>query len=547
MVVLSLVGSLIGMLLPVLNQKIYDEYIPMGNYGQLIQLCSVICTFMVGNLFFNIVKMLAEFRLRSRIGYDLQNAVYHRLFRLPESFFRNYDSADLAQRLSGISAMSGTVFNATVLSGLSVVFSLLYLHRMFKYSSKLAWVAFAMIAAYGVLLSWISARTVNHEKTIAENEGEASARLYQYLGGIEKIRMAGVEDQAVYEYLMPFAQKQREEIRKNRLDGFRTSLATVISAFFSMVLYYCMVKSKLSVTMGAFVAFNTAFGSFSAAILELIDGVIQIYQLRPSFDRVKAVFATELENNANSESLQKLSGSLDLDHVSFSYEEGDRKVLQDVNLHIHSGEYVGIVGPSGCGKSTLLKMMLGFESPQNGQVLYDGHDLKKLDKQKLRKHLGVVLQNGQLIAGSIFENITISAPHATMKDVQNVIAAVGLKEDIEQLPMGVHTVLSENSRTISGGQRQRILIARAIISRPAILIFDEATSALDNLTQAAVCESLDKMNVTRIVVAHRLSTIQNCDRIVVMKDGAIAEEGNFDSLMKQHGLFYELASRQLVE
>lgn len=157
------------------------------------------------------------------------------------------------------------------------------------------------------------------------------------------------------------------------------------------------------------------------------------------------------------------------------------------------------------------------------------------------------MQNGKLIAGSIYENITITSPHATMKDVQAVIEAVGLKEDIDRMPMGIHTVLSENSGTISGGQQQRILIARAIISHPSILIFDEATSALDNLTQAAVCKSLDNMNVTRIVVAHRLSTIRNCDRIVVLENGNIAEEGNYDSLMQQRGLFYRLASRQLAE
>ena len=218
-----------------------------------------------------------------------------------------------------------------------------------------------------------------------------------------------------------------------------------------------------------------------------------------------------------------------------------------LSLHIHPGEYVGIVGPSGCGKSTLLKLLLGFETPKTGQVCYDGHDLRTLDKRQLRRYLGVVLQNGKLIAGSIFENITITAPWATQADVLAVVDAVGLAEDIARMPMGLHTVLSENSNTISGGQQQRILIARAIISHPSILIFDEATSALDNLTQAAVCESLEAMDVTRIVVAHRLSTIQNCDRILVLKDGGIAEEGNYEELMAKRGLFYLLASRQILD
>ena len=243
----------------------------------------------------------------------------------------------------------------------------------------------------------------------------------------------------------------------------------------------------------------------------------------------------------------KLRGEVSFNNIKFSYDKDGSYVLNGIDLKIAQGEYVGIVGSSGCGKSTLLKLLLGFEEPDQGQVCFDGKNLKQLDKREVRKNLGVVLQNGKLIAGSIFFFFSITAPSATLKDVQAVIEAVGLKSDIEQMPMGVHTVLSENSGTISGGQQQRILIARAIIAHPSILIFDEATSALDNVTQAAVCESLDKMNVTRIVVAHRLSTIKNCDRIIVLQDGKIVEQGTYTALMDQNGLFHQLAARQLVD
>ena len=502
---------------------------------------------MIGNLFFGMVKTLSEFRLRSRVGYDLQNAVYHRVFHLPESFFRQYDSADLAQRLASVANMSNSFVSTVVITGLSTLFSLLYLFRMYKYYAKLAWLSLAMLAVYGLLVYWISTQTRRYEKKITECSGEASSRLYQYLNGIEKIRIAGVEDQAAYEYLIPFAQQQQEAIRKNRLEGIHQTLSTVISTVFSMVLYYAMIRSKASITMGSFIAFNTAFGTFSGAVLELLERLIGLQQLRPSFARLRPVLDTAPEDNGSAEFPGTLTGAVTLDHVTFSYDEGGRKILNDLSLEIRPGEYLGIVGPSGCGKSTLLKLLLGFEEPVTGQVRYDSHDLKSLDKRELRKHLGVVLQNGKLIAGSIYENITITAPHATMKEVQAVVEAVGLKEDIAQMPMGLHTVLSENSGTISGGQQQRILIARAIISHPSILIFDEATSALDNLTQAAVCESLDKMNVTRIVVAHRLSTIRSCDRILVLQNGTIAEEGNYERLMARRGLFYQLASRQLVD
>lgn len=545
--VLGLIGALIGILLPTLNQKIYDEYIPLGNYNQLIQICIVIATFMIGNLFFDMVKKLSEFRISSHVGYDLQNAVYYRIFHLPESFFRNHESADLAQRLAYISNLANTCVTSVLVSGLATLFSLLYLYRMFRYSAKLSWMAMLMLVIYGLILYFVSKATLKYDKDIEKSKGEASAKLYQFLNGIEKIRMAGVEDRAAYEYLLPFAEKQTFEMSKNRFSAYRLVLSGTVSVMFSMVFYLIIVKSRINISTGSFMAFNSAFGSFSAAVLGLIDGALNLYQMKPQYERIKPVLETAPEDDGAKEIPGKLRGEVSLNNVKFSYDKNGTNVLNGIDLKIAPGEYVGIVGSSGCGKSTLLKLLLGFEEPDQGQVCFDGKNLKQLDRREVRKNLGVVLQNGKLIAGSIYENITITAPNATLKDVQSVIEAVGLKSDIEQMPMGVHTVLSENSGTISGGQQQRILIARAIISHPSILIFDEATSALDNVTQAAVCDSLDKMNVTRIVVAHRLSTIKNCDRIIVLQEGKIVEEGTYSALMEQNGLFHQLAVRQLVD
>lgn len=546
-VLLGLVTALIGILLPTLNQKVYDDYIPLGNYGYLIQFCLLISTFMIGNLFFNVVKELSEFRIQSRVGYELQDAVYYRIFHLPESFFRNYESADLAQRLMGVGRSANQYVDAVFISGISTLFSVVYLIRMFKYTAKLTWVALAMVLIYALLMALINMSTLKYEKKAAEYKGESSSKLYQYLNGIEKIRMAGVEDQATYEYLVPFAQEQTEEIKQNRISSAGMVLSGAASTIFSMILYFAIVKWKLDVSMGSFIGFNTALGIFSASIMQLIDKLMSLYQLKPIYERFKPILEAVPEDNSSSELPGKLSGAIDVNHVTFSYGEGRPIVLNDIDLHVKPGEYLGIVGSSGCGKSTLLKLLLGFETPNSGQVTFDGKDLAALDKQAFRQNLGVVLQNGRLISGSIYENITITAPEATMKDVNRVVEAVGLKDDIAQMPMGIHTVLTENSSTISGGQMQRILIARAIIRNPSILIFDEATSALDNITQAAVCESLDKMNVTRLVIAHRLSTIRTCDRIIVLSGGNIAEEGNFDSLMQKKGLFYQLASRQIAE
>lgn len=548
--ILVIFCSLIGVLLPTLNKMIYDDYIPVGNIGNLTQLCLVMLTFMIGNVSFSIVKNLFGYRMTSRVGNDLQNAVYHRLFHLPESFFREYDSADLAGRVSGIGSLASRYANTLVVSSISALFSVFYLIRMFKYNTKLTWLSIAIYAVYLVIIVAVTSTVHKGQVRIAEAESESSGKLYQYLNGADKIRMAGVEERALLSYMKPYARQQFEEIRVNRLVSIEEALTTVVKSIFSMVIYWYIVKKVEvdNISVGTFVAFNTAFGSFTGALDSLLDEALQLFAEKSEMKRFWSIFDAVPEDDASKEVPGPLSGGLSLDHVSFAYSKGSKNVLNDVSLDIKPGEYIGIVGPSGCGKSTLLKLLLGFESPNSGTVMVDRKDLRSLNKSAYRRQLGVVLQNGNLISGSIYENITITAPEANYARVNEVVQQVGLKDDIAQMPMGLHTMLGENSNTISGGQKQRILIARAICGSPKILIFDEATSALDNLTQAAVSSNLDKMDVTRIVVAHRLSTIKNCDRIIVFDNGEIVQEGTYNTLMSdKNGLFYALASRQIAE
>ncbi len=544
---LGLAGTLIGILLPTLNQKIYDEYIALGDFGMVIQLCVLIGSFMLGNVFFSMVKKLTEYGVSCHVNYDLQNAVYWRIFQLPESFFRSYDSGDLAQRLGQAGSSAAQVVSQVTGAGFGMVFSLFYLWRMIKYSGKLTVWALIMSLVFALLSYFLETCSLRYETLQADTSGKAVAKLYQYLGGVDKIRMAGAEERAILEYLIPFTQEQKYEIQGKRITAVSEVLSDVSTYLFSMILYFVIIKKNQDISVGNFMAFSSAFGTFSSALIQLISGCMTIFRLKPIYTRLKPIFDTQPEDDEQKQIVQSLSGSIELEHVSFGYSPEAGNVLNDISLQIHPGEYVAIVGPSGCGKSTLLKLLLGFETPTQGKIRYDGKSLSGLDAHSLRRNLGVVLQDGKLIAGSIYDNITITCPNPTMKAVNEVIEAVGLKADIDQMPMGVQTVLSESGNTISGGQQQRILIARAIMNKPQVLFFDEATSALDNLTQAKVCQSLDDMHVTRVVIAHRLSTIQNCDRILVFNNGQIQEEGNFESLMAQKGLFYNMAKRQIAE
>nr|MDA8324111.1 ATP-binding cassette domain-containing protein [Actinomycetota bacterium] len=221
-------------------------------------------------------------------------------------------------------------------------------------------------------------------------------------------------------------------------------------------------------------------------------------------------------------------------------------VLNDVTITAEPGEFVAIVGPTGCGKSTILRLLLGFERPSAGSVLYDGQDLAELDVAAVRRQCGVVLQNGALLAGDIQANIIGSTTHSA-DDAWAAARMAGIADEIAAMPMGMHTVVSEGSSTLSGGQRQRIMIARALVSRPRMIFFDEATSALDNPAQQVIAESTRRLNATRIVIAHRLSTVSEADKIIVLDGGQIVQQGTYDDLIADHdGVFARLATWQLV-
>lgn len=543
---LSIVTALIGLLTPTISQKLYDEYIPLGAKTILFQLGCVMASFMVANILFSIVKNLVSFRITSRMGYDVQGALYNRLFSLPESFFRKHESADLAQRVMGAGNVVNTIGNVVITSVVAIVFIIIYLCRMASYSWKLTLIGLLMVAIYALSYYFIASAALKYKQKAAELEGKTSSIMYQFLAGISKIRIAGVEDRAMYEYMKPYIKLRDTEAKNETITDYGAVLSLISNSIFSIILYIVVIKGTQNISLGAFIAFNTVFGSFCAYIFQLIEGLISVKNQKPLIERLQPVLDEKPEYDDAMEMPGEISGGIEINNVTFAYSPDAPNVLQNIDLNIKPGEYVGLVGPSGCGKSTLMKLLLGFEKPTQGKIYYDNKDIDSIDKRELRKKMGVVLQDGKLISGSIFENITITAPGATATDVNNVIKSVGLENDIQEMPMGLHTVLSEDCGTISGGQQQRILIARAIISNPKILFFDEATSALDNVTQSMVCETLEKMDSTRIVIAHRLSTIMRCDRIIVLDAGKVVEQGTYEELMENKGLFYKLARRQMA-
>lgn len=368
---------------------------------------------------------------------------------------------------------------------------------------------------------------------------------YALITGIQKIKLAGAEKRAFARWGNLYAQSAKMTYDPPMFLKLNSVISLAISLTGTLVMYYMSVRAGLSVA--DYYAFNTAYGMVSGAFLSLAGIALSAAQIRPILTMVQPFFDAVPEVSDGKQVIERLSGSIELNNVSFRYNENMPLILDDLSLKIRPGQYVAIVGRTGCGKSTLLRLLLGFEKPQKGAIYYDGKDLERIDLRSLRRRIGVVMQNGKLFQGDIYSNIVISAPWLSQQDAWEAAELTGIAEDIRRMPMGMNTVISEGSGGISGGQRQRLMIARAIAPKPKILMFDEATSALDNITQKKVSESLDRLKCTRIVIAHRLSTIRQCDRILVLDHGRIVEDGTYDELIASDGFFAELVARQRLD
>lgn len=543
---MGFVGSLLSLAVPVVTGVIFDAVIPQAQRNQLWLLCVALSLCALAAAVFNLTKRMALSRIESRMDQHIQGAVWDRLMKLPPSFFRQYSSGDLADRSMGISAIRQTFSDSVTESILASVFSVTSLALLFYYSFQLALVAIglAIVAVTGITA--LGLIQTHFQKRLAEQRGALAGKILDLVNCIAKFKIAGAEDRAFSRWAEAFF-IQKAIILKTRMTA---NIVHVFSEMFpllaSIVIFSMIMSSKtLALSVGGFLAFFAAFTQFVSTLMSLSLSLIDISMTIPSYKRCRPILDALPERDSAKEHPGLLKGDIDVSGVSFRYSESAPAVVNDVSFRIAPGQFIAVVGTSGGGKSTLTRLLLGFEKPSAGCVFYDGKDLERLDVNQVRRQIGVVLQNGRLIAGDILSNI-VGSLNLTIDHAWDAARLAGLEEDIKAMPMGMHTFLSEGGGNLSGGQRQRLLIARALINKPSILIFDEATSALDNRTQAIVNESLEALRVTRIVIAHRLSTIHKADKILVLDKGKLVESGSYDELMRQGGFFAELARRQVA-
>lgn len=541
-------GSFMGMVVPLATGLIYDQVIPKADVFELGFIVIALLTATLAGALFQATKALALVRFEGRVDASLQAALWDRILSLPVPFFKEYSSGDLNERALGIQDIRNRLSGQIILSLISSVFSVSYFFLLLYYSPQMALVALALGALTLVPLGLTMVK-VQLERKLHTVEGQLSGLLLQLLVGISKLRMSGAEERAFARWAEPFAKLKVLNYKANLIEvlvqAWNAAFSIVsLIAIFSFYMYLNAAEDT-TLTVGQFIAFNAAFTLFLLGTMGFSDVLVKMLSLVPIYERTKPILEAEPEASEVLDQPGELSGSIEVSHLSFRYPGSDTLVLNDVSFKLDSGQFVAIVGPSGSGKSTLLRMLLGFEQPQSGAVYYDDRELAGLDIRAIRRQIGVVLQNSQLVPGSLFDNIVGSLP-LTLEQAWDAAAMVGLDKDVQEMPMGMYTVISDTGGSLSGGQIQRLLIARALVNKPRILFFDEATSALDNQTQAVVTASLNKLSVTRVVIAHRLSTVIGADKILVIDAGKVAESGTYDELMEQGGIFYRLANRQLV-
>ena len=539
------VFTAVGMMMPYITRLLTGFVLRSGKNAILIGTAVFILSVIISKELVNAVYGLAVTRMQSKASLSIESAVMMRLLNLPAEFFRQYTAGELASRFQAITQLCQLMIGNVLSMGLTAVFSLAYMYQVFHYASGLLLPALLIILMTVVINLMAANKQQKVTAKVMEQQAKTSGISYALICGIQKVKLAGAEKRAFARWANEYAKQTDTNYNAPLLILISSALTRAVTLIGTIVLYYFAVKTN--VEPSKYIAFNSAFGMITGAFASLAGVTLMVAQIKPIVDMIKPILVAEPESADNKMMVNTISGGIELSNVYFRYKENMPYVVDGMSLKIMPGEYIAIVGTTGCGKSTLMRLLLGFGTPERGAIYYDGKDMSKLDLKSLRRRIGAVTQDGGLFQGSIYSNITISAPQLTQDEAWKAAEIAGIADDIRNMPMGMHSMISEGQGGISGGQKQRLMIARAIAPKPNLLMFDEATSALDNKTQKQVSEALDKMKCTRIVIAHRLSTIKNCDRILMLDKGKIIEDGTYDELIAMNGRFAELVERQRLD
>jgi ATP-binding cassette subfamily C protein len=534
---------------PAATQLVFDRVIQNHDYALLMQIAIGLVVVEIGRLLFQTAQEYAILRVEARLDHDMETAIWQRVLMMPANFYKHYMVGELLQRISSVRSMRKVLSGPIIRIAIRAFFSFLFLIVMFYYNALLSLVVLGILALYFIAISIFIPRSLKLNRETQENQAELDATIIQTILGISKIRTNGAENRIFYRWSKDNASSLFSGLKLGNIDTFNVSLNTIIPYLLQLAIvfvYLFWMKKTGMMGVAEFLAFYMAFTSFTTGLLSLSNTLFRILPIFPTWERSKIIFQEAAEFNERKIDPGPLRGDIRVESIYFRYPGASSYVLQNLSFHIKEGEFVAIIGQSGCGKSTLLRMLLGFEKPEQGAIYFDGKDLAKLNPNQVRRQLGAYLQHGSILDGTIRENI-LCGHYASDEDILQAVDKAGFLEDLRALPMGLNTVLASGGTTLSGGQKQRLMLARALLGTNKILLLDEATNALDNKTQAHVIRNLENLPITRIVIAHRLSTVKNANKILVLEEGRIIEEGTYQELLAKSPKLSELVRLQGLE
>lgn len=545
----SLFAVVLGLFTPFATKILFDQVIPYLDSLMFFQILAILFVVLLSITFVSLTREFTILRIQSYLAHDFDTALWQRLLILPASFFKKYVSGNLIQRLSAVREVRKAMSTQMVRIILNLTFSLFFLVAMIYFSPTLTFGAVGVLVVGLIPIAVILFLNMKNVIAYQESQGNILGKIVETIFGLSKIRTNGAENRMFEGCFREIIEAQTLRYKVGTAGVIINVLMNLIDILkylivFVLAIYLMSINGKeASISIGDYIGFITALASFSAAILDFTNVSLELLLVQPYWNRIKIFLDQHPEESPRNIKTSHLKGEILIEHLSFRYSPKAPYIYQNMSLHIHAGEYVALVGPSGCGKSTLLRLILGFETPEHGAVYLDGMNLETLSLSSVRRQAGVVLQDSRIIDGTILDNIVVGSV-SNEEEVDQAIKLAGLETLIQQLPMGKNTFVAAGGVTLSGGERQRILLARSFLQNPTLMIWDEATSFLDNETQESVIKNLEHSHATRIVVAHRLNTIKNADRILVIDNGKIIASGTFEELAHSEGLFADLLAEQ---
>lgn len=544
---LQLTLSLIMMSLPLFMSYFFNNFTEFVASSQMTILGTSLIINSLIFFFLSVNQSITMLHLRFKVQMRLEPAIWDRLLKLAPNFFRQLNAGNIAYRASVISAIQEMLTQSTILSLFSMLMSIVAFCLMCYYNIILALLSLLSFIMIALIIFFLSHRLLIHQRKIYGYLAKQSGFVFQVINGIMKFKVSASEFRAFNIWSDNFSNLLLSRFKAEKIQIYISIIHGSLLMVMTALLFFIYFFQKNQLEIGSFIAFNAAFTQFFFALINLTMFASSIVVVIPLFEQARIIFEAPIQPVQQGGSRIKLEGNIQIKNLSFRYDEDQPLIYKNISLSINPGEVVGITGSSGCGKSTLFRILLGLEAPLDGNILYDNINMKMINLSMLRQQIGVVTQKSILTPGTILDNIIGSDKRLTRNDAWDTLYQLGLESMIASFPMGMDTFINEGMQSLSGGEIQRIVLARALVKKPKILFLDEATSALDNESQAKIQEYLSLLNITQLIIAHRLSTLKAANRILVIKDGQIIQNGSFEQLVNEEGYFADLVNLQFAD